>query len=79
MKSTAPVTIAEWPKNGRETLRVQLTEYQGRPIIDLRVWYKGRDGELRPSRSGLTCSTSHVQRLAEALADAAVQLKGGDR
>lgn len=76
MKPAASVTIAEWPKNGRETLRVQLTEYQGRPIIDLRVWYEGRDGELRPSRSGLTCSTSHVERLADALAEAVARLKG---
>ncbi|MFG1189501.1 transcriptional coactivator p15/PC4 family protein [Xanthobacter flavus] len=79
MKSPTSITVAEWPKNGKETLRVQLTEYQGRPIIDLRVWYEGRDGELRPSRSGLTCSTSHVERLADALAEALSQLKAARR
>lgn len=61
--------IASWPRNGRETIIVKLTEYQGRPICDIRTWYSVEDG-LRPGRSGITLSTKHLPQLAEALARA---------
>lgn len=66
---TAATLIAEWEKNQRETLRVRLDEYQGRAIVDLRVWYDD-GGTLKPGRSGLTISTRHLPQLAEALAKA---------
>jgi len=62
--------IASWPRNGRETIIVKLGEYQGKPICDVRTWYRADDG-LRPSRSGITLSTKHLGQLAEALARAA--------
>lgn len=64
------IIIASWPKNARETLVVKLGEYGGRPICDVRTWYRADDG-LRPSRSGITLSTRHLSQLAEALAKAA--------
>lgn len=67
---TAEVIVASWPKNARETLVVKLGEYGGRPVCDVRTWYRADDG-LRPSRSGITLSTRHLSQLAEALAKAA--------
>jgi Transcriptional Coactivator p15 (PC4) len=61
-----PVTIAEWPRNSRETMRVRLDSYQGRAIIDCRAWFVGEDGELRPGRSGLTLAVRHLPALASA-------------
>jgi hypothetical protein len=66
---TAATLIAEWQKNARETLRVRLDEYQGRAIVDLRVWYDD-GGTLKPGRAGLTLAVRHLPEMAEALGKA---------
>lgn len=66
----APLTIAEWWKNRRgESIRVCLTEYEGRPLIDLRTWFPGDDGRLKPGK-GLSATVKHIPHLAAALAKA---------
>ena len=66
--SQLPVTISEWPKNKRgEVVRVALDSYNGNATIDLRIWWPGPDGELKPSRSGLTVGIKHLEQLAPAL------------
>jgi Transcriptional Coactivator p15 (PC4) len=64
----SPVTITEWPRNSRETMRVRLDMYQCRAVIDCRAWYAGPDGGFRPGRSGLTLGVKHLPALASALA-----------
>jgi hypothetical protein len=63
-----PVTVAEWQRNSRETMRVRLDTYQGHSVIDVRAWYADAHGELRPGRSGLTLGVKHLPALASALA-----------
>ena len=65
-----PHTVAEWQKNTRETIRVSLSEYHGRAIIDCRQWYSGNDGELKPSPKGLSLAVSHLPALADAIGKA---------
>ena len=65
-----PLTIAEWPRNARETIRISLSEYQGAPMIDVRVWFADGAGQAKSGRAGLTLSTAQLPRLAEALARA---------
>lgn len=67
------IIVAEWPKSVRESLRVTLDEFQGRPVVDVRTWWWTEAGELRPGKSGLTVSTRHVRQLADALTEAAKQ------
>ena len=68
--TSLPVTVAEWRRNSRETIRVQLDEYQGCATIDVRSWYAADDGELRPGRSGITLSVRHLPKLADAVGQA---------
>lgn len=70
---TFPILVRQWPKSTRETLRVSLDRFHDRAVIDVRVWWWGETGELRPGKSGLTVSTRHVRQLADALAEAAKQ------
>jgi len=44
-------------KNSREELRIQLTEYKGKQLVDIRLWRKTFDerGYVR-TRKGLTIS-----------------------
>ena len=41
-------------KNAIETLRVERTEYQGKDLVAVRVWYDAGGGEYRPTKKGLT-------------------------
>jgi hypothetical protein len=70
MSEALPIIIAEWPKNGRENIRVSLPKYQSNHTIDLRLWYLAEDGALRPGNKGITVSVKHVRQLATALAEA---------
>jgi hypothetical protein len=69
------VTIAEWPRNDRETIRVRIDSFNGRDIIDVRSWYTDKAGELRPGRAGLTVSIKHLPDLADALTKALVEVE----
>ena len=66
--SAAVITVAEWAKNERELVRVTLDEFNGRPIVDVRVWYRhAASGEQRPGRQGITMSARHLPALANAV------------
>jgi hypothetical protein len=73
---TEPMILGEWPRNSRETIRVLLSEYNGHHVVDVRVWYPGDDGNLKPGRSGITLGIRHVPRLTEAIAKAADAVRG---
>ena len=70
MTHELPVTLAEWKRNSRETLRVRLDRFNGQTIIDCRSWWSDANGELRPGKSGLTLAVRHLPDLADALAKA---------
>jgi len=59
--------LFEIEKNERETLGFELVSYKGREIINMRVWYRDRDGELKPSRKGLTFSSELLDQVEEGL------------
>ena len=66
---TEPLTIAEWWKNRRgESIRLVLSQFQGRSIFDLRTWYTA-DGKLKPGK-GFAAEVRHLPRLAAAIAKA---------
>jgi Transcriptional Coactivator p15 (PC4) len=64
-----PFTVAEWWKNRRgESIRLVLSEFQGRNIFDLRTWYTA-DGRLKPGK-GFAAEVRHLPRLAKEMAKA---------
>jgi hypothetical protein len=64
-----PFTVAEWWKNRRgESIRLVLSEFQGRNIFDLRTWYTA-DGRLKPGK-GFAAEVRHLPRLAREMAKA---------
>mgnify|MGYP001007748265 FL=1 len=42
--------IHSFPKNPLEEVRASLTVYKGKQYVDLRIYYKGDDGEFHPSK-----------------------------
>jgi Transcriptional Coactivator p15 (PC4) len=64
-----PITIAEWWKNRRgESIRLNLNQFQGRNVFDLRTWFT-QDGKLTPGK-GFAAEVRHLPRLAEAIGKA---------
>jgi len=64
---TEPITIAEWWKNRRgESIRLTLSQFQGRSIVDLRTWYP-QDGKLKPGK-GFAAEVRHLPRLVATIA-----------
>lgn len=67
---TQPLLISEWPKNERESVRVTIEEFNGRSIINARIWFRADDGEMRPGKAGIAMGVKHLPALAQAFAEA---------
>jgi transcriptional coactivator p15 (PC4) len=68
-KATAalPITLAQWPRNEREVIRVTLTRYRGRISIDVRVWFRVEGGKLRPGRRGISLRLKEIANIRKEL------------
>lgn len=40
-------------KNSREEIRLTVEPHHGQTIVNLRVWFRGEDGDYRPGKQGL--------------------------
>jgi Transcriptional Coactivator p15 (PC4) len=67
-----PITIAEFWKNRRgESIRVNLSTYKGRNLIDVRTWATDpAGGKLRPTTKGIATEVRYLPKLVSALAKA---------
>ena len=48
--------IAQFEKNATEVVRVSLTEYRGRKLVDVRVYYSDGEGQYHPTKKGVSLS-----------------------
>jgi hypothetical protein len=67
-----PITITKFWKNRRrnESVHVSLSEYEGRPLISVRVYETGTDGIDRPTTKGVAVAIQRLPELARAFAKA---------
>ena len=64
-----PIIIRQWWKNrAGEAVRVTLSTYADRNLVDLRTWFTA-DGKLRPGK-GFAADVRHLPRLVAALTKA---------
>ena len=60
--------IDTFKKNDVEEVRIQLQEYKGYDLVDIRVWFTAADGqEPRPTRKGITLKTELLPDLERAV------------
>lgn len=71
--------LATFSRGDGEELRVELAEYEGRPFVSLRLWFRGSLGAWHPTRKGVSLRLVELPKVVEALGDAEVQLAGGRR
>lgn len=70
------VLIARLPKNGREELRVSLTEFRGKPLCVARVFFRPKaGGDMRPSTSGLNLRVQMLPALIDSLQKAEAEAR----
>src|SRR3546814_16784594 len=60
--------LFEHRSNG-EIWRIHTAEYEGRPVAHLRKWYRGEDGELRPTKTGVAFVHDRLHDLYQALTE----------
>jgi hypothetical protein len=71
----APLTIGEWWKNRQgQSIRVRLSTYEGHNLLDIRSWFTGDDGVLKPGK-GFTCTVKHLPQLIAVLTKAAARAR----
>jgi Transcriptional Coactivator p15 (PC4) len=64
--SAQPIVVSEWWRNrGGQSIRVSLSTYASRNLIDLRTWFT-TEGKLQPGK-GFAADVRHLPRLTAAL------------
>lgn len=62
--------IASFQKNKFEEIRVQIKEFKGYDLVDIRVFAGSKDGEDKvPTGKGISINVSHFLELKKALLD----------
>ena len=67
--------VVALPHGRRDQLRISISSYKGRRFINLRVWYRGDDAQLRPTQQGITFQPKQLETIISALQDTKERLK----
>ena len=68
--------VATFPKNKFEEVRVQINEFKGYDLVDIRVYTTLKDGEEKiPTGKGLSLNVSHFPDLKKAILQTEAVLK----
>ncbi len=68
--------VTSFPKNKFEEVQVQIKEFKGYDLLDIRVYTSPKEGvEKIPTGKGLSINVSHFQELKKAILEAEVVLR----
>ena len=70
--------IAEFNKNASEVIRIQLTEYDGKELLDIRVWVTRDEKDWIPTKKGISIRTEQIGDLKQAIDKAAEEIEKGE-
>jgi len=64
------VIIKDIKKNNNEIIRIEVSEYKGRELINIRIWYQAIDsasGDLvfKPTQKGVTLNIAEFEELKD--------------
>lgn len=59
--------IADIDRNEKEIIRIEVSEFKGKELINLRIWYYHQEGEYRPTQKGVALDISKYEQLKEAV------------
>ena len=61
--------VAEFEKNSREVVRVNRGDFKGHDMLNIRVWCRSDDDDLRPGRQGIAIKADKVPDLVKAISE----------
>ena len=61
-----PIHIADIPKNKTEIIRIEISEYGGKKLLNIRTWYDN-EGEYAPTKKGISISIDKFNNLKDAI------------
>jgi len=67
--------LHEFKRNAEETLRISLATFKGRTYVDLRLFYTDANGELQPTKKGITVTPELWDAFREGVAKAEEELQ----
>jgi hypothetical protein len=67
--------LHEFKRNGEDTLRVSLSTFKGRMFVDIRLHYPDDNGELRPTKKGVTVPPELWDEIRAGVAAAELELQ----
>ena len=71
--------ISSFPKNKFEEIRVQIKEFKGYDLVDIRVFAGSKEGEEKvPTGKGISVNVSHFMELKKAFIEAEKVLRDND-
>lgn len=53
-----------------ECLRVMISEYKGKKLLNIRIWYTDKEGELKPTQKGITLSPEDYDAFKKGIEEA---------
>jgi hypothetical protein len=66
-----PVIVCEfWANRRGEAVRIQLKEFNGHPLLDMRKYFTAADGKMVPTKKGLSIAIARLPDLAAAIGKA---------
>jgi hypothetical protein len=54
-------------KNSRESIVISQTEFKGNDLVDMRIFFTNKDGELSPTKKGLSIRLEKLDELVATL------------
>ena len=79
---TADRILASFPRDvdgEPAAMRVVIQEFNGRPLLHLRTWIKGRDGSWHPTKTGVTVRATEIDAVIVALTKARDAIRADGR
>ena len=67
--------LHEFKRNAEETLRISLSTFKGRTYVVIRLFYEDADGELAPTKKGVTDTPELWDEFRSGIAAAEVALQ----
>ena len=65
------VIIKDIKKNNNEIIRIEVSEFKGRELINIRIWYQSIDGKgdvvYKPTQKGIALNLSEYDELRDGI------------
>lgn len=62
--------IGEIERSASETIRICVEDYKGNKRLDIRIYYKDSEGELKPTRKGVPFRLEDIDSLVDYISEA---------